>query len=119
MRKVATALAVLICVLLASTAHAQQPGGTIGFRNQSKFKLIVQGTSVSDGMQQRGQPLLLYPGKVAFDANVPVGRRVYSVYDANQPANVLLRDIPVAMQGFDIFLTIRATPTGQVTLLQE
>ncbi|MCI0376555.1 MAG: hypothetical protein L0215_03000 [Gemmataceae bacterium] len=80
----------------------------IGFKNDFKVAIIVQGWSIVDGQQRRGQPLLINPGKVAWDNNIPSpGKRFYSIYDANQPSKVYLRDFAVPVALVDQFFAVQ------------
>ena len=91
----------------AQTAHAQFRGAAVGFRNDLKTPIIVQGFTVVNGMQKRGQALVILPGKTASDNNVPAGPRFYTICDANQPNMVWLRNVPIAVQGQDINISVR------------
>src|SRR5688572_30514136 len=95
-----------------STSLAQAPAPGIGFRNELKFSVIVQGWSIVNNMPRRGQPLLIPPGRTVWDNNLPLGPRYYSVYDANQPSKVLLRDQPVIVGNADQLYAIRPSPTN-------
>ncbi len=101
--------------------QAQPPSAGVGFRNDTSVPVIVQGWSLVNGMQRRGQPLLVNPGKTAWDNSVPNGIRYFNIYDANQTSRVLLRDRPVRVQGVDQFFGIRFLPgdPSRVTILQE
>lgn len=118
-----TAAALLGAALWVGVAGAQGPGSpTLVFRNDTKFALVVQGTSSINGMLRRGQPLLLPPGRTATEFNVPVGFRLYSIFDANQPTQVLLRDKAIMIQpGRDLALTIVQSPTNplQVGIIES
>jgi hypothetical protein len=114
----------LLGVTIAAGIASAQPGGataTIQFRNDSKIAVIVQGTSTMNGMLRRGQPMLLTPGKTAADFNVPPGFRIYSVYDANQPTQVLVRDKAIMVQsGRDASFAVVPIPgvPHQVTIVE-
>ncbi|MBX9680197.1 MAG: hypothetical protein K2X38_15660 [Gemmataceae bacterium] len=118
------AIALLVATFAASLVSAQPPGAgaaTIQFRNETKMAVIVQGTSTMNGMLRRGQPMLLTPGKSASDFNVPAGYRVYSVYDANQPTHVLVRDKAVMVQpGRDASFIVTPVPgsSQQVAIVE-
>jgi len=102
---------VLIAMLGLSLAPApaQGPLTSIAFRNETPVAVIVQGISIVNGMLRRGQPLLVVRGRAAGDFNVPAGLRVYSVYDANQPSRVLVKDQPVnVVQGRNLSFAIRS-----------
>src|SRR2546423_8791295 len=95
-------------------ARAQAPGPGIGFRNDLKAPVIVQGVSQVGNMHRRGQPFLVRPGKTVWDNNVPNGMRYYTIYDANQQ-RIMVREQPVPVQAADQFFVIRLAPgnTGQ------
>src|SRR5947209_6657733 len=95
-------------VLITSSAQAQgknapaqsknQPGG-IGFRNETKSPVLVEGASMVNGMLRRGQPIRIPPGQMAWDSNLSPGPRYVTIYDANQPTRILYRDPPIPFQG--------------------
>jgi hypothetical protein len=90
----------------SSFAQGQPRGPNIAFRNDTKTAVIVQGATEVKGMQRRGQPLLVQPGKTVYDTNLPAGDRFVTIYDANQTNKVLHRDrIPV--RNADLQLVIR------------
>ena len=109
-------IATLLVLLVFRDAPAQPPavatGTTIAFRNELTVPVIVVGSSVVNGVLRRGQPLIVRPGKLALDGNLPPGVRLYTIYDANQPSTVLLRNFPVQLRGQDLFLAIKASPTN-------
>jgi hypothetical protein len=111
MKRVVNACIAASCIALfaglAQTAHAQFGGVAVGFRNELRTPIIVQGLTVVNGMQKRGQAIVILPGKAGFDYNVPVGPRFYIVCDANQPNLVWLRNVPIAVMGQDINFAIR------------
>lgn len=91
----ALAVACLLAGALVGIAAAQPMSVSVVFRNELKTPVIVQGTSSVNGMIRRGLPIIIPAGRVAADSNVPLGTRLYSVYDANQPQRVLARDVQV------------------------
>jgi hypothetical protein len=95
-------------------------GPGIGFRNDLKIPVVVQGVSLVNNMQRRGQPFLVNPGKTVWENNLPSGFRYYTIYDANQQ-RPLLRDRNVRVQTTDQFFGIRLVPggSGQVKMEQE
>lgn len=109
------------CTLLAFLAvegNAQAAG--IGFRNELKFPVVVQGSSVVNGQVRRGFPIGIAPGKIAWDNKLPPGTRFISVYDGTMPNNPpILRDVPVPFQGMDLFFSIRVVPGGKILLVAE
>src|ERR1700730_12159983 len=105
MRSLATILALGALTLVSfldpeQAVQGQAPGPGVGFRNDLKIPVIVQGVSLVNNMQRRGQPFLVQPGKTVWDNNLPMGMRYYTIYDANQQ-RILLRDRNVPVQSKD------------------
>jgi hypothetical protein len=114
------ALILLGFVLAGQESQGQVPGPGIGFRNDLKTPVIVQGMSLVGNMQRRGQPFLVGPGKTVWDNNLPMGIRYYTIYDANQQ-RILLRDSMVRVQTADQFFVIRFVSgnAGQIKMDKE
>ena len=106
---------------VGTEAYCQNPGPGIGFRNDLKVPVIVQGVCIVNNMPRRGQPILVAPGKTVWDNNLPAGVRYYTIYDGNQQ-RVLLKERLVRVQNVDQFFGIRVGtgPTAnQVIMNQE
>jgi hypothetical protein len=92
----------LACVLgMAGSCYAQGiglPGVTLGFRNDTKSAIIVQGATKLHNQIRRGQPVIIAPGRIGYDVNVPHGIRFITIYDATQPSRILLVNFPLAIQ---------------------
>lgn len=103
----------LIWAILSTPTNAQQHGqpGGIGFRNELKVPVLVEGASVVNGMLRRGQPIRIAPGQMAWDCNLSPGLRYLTIYDANQPTRILYRDPPIPFQGKDLFYGVRPLQT--------
>jgi hypothetical protein len=97
-----------------SAARAQKGGVAVGFKNESKMAVVVQGWTMINGMKKAGQAILIMPGMTQGEINIPAGVRYYSVYDAKMPNKVYISEIPVPVGMNDIGLSIRATPKGLV-----
>ena len=111
--------ACLLAGLFACGALGQGAVVSIGFRNELKTPVIVQGISKINGMVRRGPPILVPAGRMSGDFNVPPGLRVYSVYDAKQPSRVLARDVPVTvLPGRNLSFAIRGVG-AQAALIPE
>ena len=82
------------------------PGASVGFRNDLKSPVVVQGVSVVNGVVRRGPPILIPPGKVGWDNRLPPGIRFISVFDPNQPNTPLVDKEAVPFQGRDIAFII-------------
>ncbi len=115
MKRVVTTIAIATCI--AVTGSAAPPawaqgalGVAVGFRNELKIPVIVQGYSIVRGMPKAGIAMVILPGRTASDNFVPAGVRFYRVCDANMPNLVYLRDVPVPVGGRDVVLAIRGTP---------
>lgn len=110
MCRVLSAIVVAAWLALAApgSAQAQNVVG-VGFRNATPKAIIVQGSTIINGMQRAGRLLIIRPGKVAFD-NLPVTTvRLYTIYDANQPSRVLLRGFPLPAGRSGVF-AVRPSP---------
>src|SRR5438093_1999341 len=95
------ALAVVVLPLLAGSARA----AGIGFKNDHKIPIIVQGASLENNVIRRGQPLLVYPGKTVWDLNLKPGNRFITIYDARQPTRILYQspaNLPIPFQDEDL-----------------
>jgi hypothetical protein len=113
---IALLASISLALLLPASAPAQQllpPAQlqppmlpSVIFHNESPVPLIIQGWSLVNGAQRRGAPIRLLPGDKNVDINVPPGPRFYSVYHANQPQRVLLRDFPIPIDG-NLILIVR------------
>ncbi len=79
----------------------------------------MQGVSLINNMQRRGQPFLVNPGKTVWDNNVPMGIRYYTIYDANQSSRILLQNQSVRVQNMDQFFGLRPIVGGQMKMQQE
>jgi len=112
-RKLAKMILGLVGLLVAGAAPAW--AGGVGCRNDLKTPVIVQGASIVNGMIRRGPPILIQPGKTGWDNKLPAGIRYVTIYDANQPNRILIRDVRVPFQGLDLMYTIQVSG-GKVTL---
>jgi len=127
MSRVLTSFVAITCLLLAVAEFtpAQQPNTvSVGFRNQTNSTILVKGyTNLNKKQQSPGQLLQMQKkgdpkkGDVAFDSGVPLGIRYISIYDANNPTVVILRDFPVAIQKRDQFFDIVPSPNNPKVLM--
>lgn len=104
------ALALVVLPLLAGSARA----AGIGFKNDLKIPIIVQGASLENNVIRRGQPLLIYPGKTVWDLNLKPGNRFITIYDGRQPSRILYQSqptMPIPFQDQDMLFSIRPHPT--------
>jgi hypothetical protein len=112
MRQVVIALLASTCLLPSLAAPARAQGGaSVGFKNETPLPLIIQGHTLINGVQRRGAPLLLGVGRAAFDLNVPPEAiRFYTVFNGNQPAQILLRDFPIPIRSVETLIIVRPSP---------
>ena len=106
---------------VCDTAQAQvNKPVTVGFRNRTEVNVIVKGYTIVNGVQRAGPNLQIKKKDgIAFEFNVPPGIRFYTIYDANNPTRILLRDHPVPIQNRDLLLDIVPMPGSpdRVTLV--
>jgi hypothetical protein len=107
-------LPLFIGVAGESLAQKTAGGASIGFHNDTKTGILVQG--MSNG--RLGQPFLVTPGKTGYDSNVPQGSRVINIYD---PAKRLMLTTQVPVGSRDMVFSVRPHPTvpGQVLLMPK
>lgn len=114
-----TRLLLFIFALLGVTgegfAQGMAMGVSVGFHNETKQSILIQGVTMVNGKPKQGQPLLVTPGKTGFDANVPPGIRIITIYDSAKTKMILLQT-PVQVQNRDIVLAVRVGPNGQLFL---
>jgi hypothetical protein len=115
MRHIITAAIAMICVWLwdQDAVQGQPPpkAYSVGLTNQTNFNVLVKGYTLVNGTPRPGLLVQMKKsGGKGFEVNVPSGIRYYTVYDANQPDRILLRDHPVPIQNRDIFLDIVPVP---------
>ena len=99
----------LVALAVLGVLPARAAAGGMGFRNDLNIPIIVQGESVIDGVLRRGQPLLIAPGKAAYDTNLKAGNRRITVYDANNTTRVLLR-VLLPYDGSDVNFRVVLVP---------
>jgi hypothetical protein len=86
----------------------------IGLQNNLNIRVVVQGESLVNSVVRRGQPLVIDPGKVLWDTNLPAGPRVIMIY-GGQPARILHREV-VPFQNQDMMLYIVPAGPGRVRI---
>lgn len=98
-----------LAIAIALPARAAAEG--IGFVNELKYPIIVQGSTVENNMVRRGLPVLVFPGKTGWDINLKPGRRFITIYDGRQTTRVLYQGPPVLFAGRDMQFAVRILPT--------
>jgi hypothetical protein len=101
----AAALA-LLAVGLLGAIPAPGRAAWLGYRNDTKQPVIVQGAMVQGRIVRRGAAHLLYRGDVAWDCILVPGTKIITVYDANNPNKVLWQG-PVVVGAADLFFSIQ------------
>jgi hypothetical protein len=91
---------------VASVVHA----GTIGFHNDTKIPVIVQGMSIVNNVVRQGRRHTLLPGAICFERIVAPGTKIFIVVDARQPTRVLFKG-PINFAGSDQFFSIVGAET--------
>ena len=92
----------VVCLMTPLTAHS----AGIAFRNDYNTSVVVQGGSVVNGMLRTGKPVVVHTRRIGWDMNLGVGVRHVTIYDANIPGRVLLRQ-PIRFEGTNTFYSIR------------
>jgi hypothetical protein len=98
-------LALALLAVLPGLAHA----GEMGFRNDLKVPIIVQGQSIVNKTVRRGPALLIPSGKTAWDTNIMAGVRVVTIYYANQTTRIL-GQFTIPYDGNDAYYAVVAAP---------
>jgi hypothetical protein len=98
------AFAILGCQLAASPAIG---AGTIGFRNDTKITVIVQGMGIVNNAVRQGRRHTLQPGQVCYERILAPGTKIIIVVDARQPTRILYKG-PIQVLGPDLFFSIVA-----------
>jgi hypothetical protein len=82
-------LAALVGVFLAALPLQ---AGPIGFRNDTKNPIKVQGMSVINGIIRQGKCHTIEPGATAWDTIIAPGNKIIIVTDAKQPTKTLVQE---------------------------
>jgi hypothetical protein len=104
------AVGLLLALPALGVRSARVEAAGMGFRNDLKTPVVIQGANIVNGMLRRSKPLVLLPGKTGWDTNLPPGNRIVTVYDYFQPNRILFQGT-VAFQGNDMFFAVQAVGT--------
>jgi hypothetical protein len=74
---------VLLAVGVFALVPAWVDAAGIGFKNDTKQVLYIQGSFETPRGIQRGQVQTIKPGEIGWDSNLCKGNRIITVYDAN------------------------------------
>ena len=99
-----------LAFLGSGSVQAQPKTVSVGFTNQTKMDVKVQGYTIFNKTPRAGATLSIdKSGGKAFETNVPAGNfRFYTVHDAN--FNVLLKDFQVPIQNRNVTFNISVDP---------
>jgi hypothetical protein len=78
---------------------------TIGFRNDTKIPVIVQGMGIVNNVVVQGRRHTLQPGAICYERILVPGQKIIIVVDARQPTRVLFRGT-VNVARNDLFFSI-------------
>jgi len=107
-------LVVLLCAALPNTAHATG----VGFYNNTKSRILVQGHSIVKGMIRKGPVLVVYPGKTVYDIYVPVGPRTITIADGLNPNQILYNNV-MPIGPVDVLFVVQPLPNGTLQLVPK
>ncbi len=108
----ASVLALVLFAAVPCVANA----ATLVFRNDTKLPIIIQGTTIINGMIRKGPTIQLAPGQTFNDLYVPPGNRVIVIVDGFQ--RLLDREVvPVFNPNQTLFFSVQPAPTGGVRLV--
>jgi hypothetical protein len=106
----------VVCLLVLGVVAAEPARATaawLGFRNDMKVPVIVQGTTVLRIGQRiivrQGKAMVLSPGDVSWEPVLEAGNRYITVTEANPPGRVLHQGV-VPVVGNDLFFSIQLDP---------
>ena len=106
MKRIGPLLFILTLSAWTHEGQAQGPGVSLGFHNDTKSGVLVQGFTNVNGTPRAGKPFLVTPGKTGFDNNVPSGMiRFINIVDSAQPNKVLLWNAPIQVFKSDLMFS--------------
>jgi hypothetical protein len=81
----------LLTLLTAGAVPCLAGPPTIGYRNDTKSPVVVQGIMIVRGTPRRDKVHILQPGEVAYDVVTSPSNRMIIVADAKQPTRTLFQ----------------------------
>ena len=97
-----------LVLLLPTLAEASW----LGFRNETKSVIVVQGASIDGNRLRWGKPYRLLPGEIYWEPILITGEKVIAVFDPRQP-NRPLHQETIKTGDEDQFFSIQLeTPTA-------
>jgi hypothetical protein len=94
-----------VCCTMGSQASAR--AGSIGFRNEMKIPVVVQGVGIVNNVLVQGRRHTLQPGGICYERIVAPGTKTITVVDARQPTRILYKGT-INFVGGDMFYSIQA-----------
>ncbi len=106
---------ILLALLSLGALPAASQGAWIGFRNDMKDPIVVQGASVVNGQVRWGKPHTLLPGEVCWDCIIQPGNKIIKVVSAKPPNKVLYQNTMMVVG--DLFFSVQFQPPANAKLV--
>jgi hypothetical protein len=103
------AVVCLLALLEVAAEPSRAQAAWLGFRNDTKVPVVVQGATVQRRVVRLGKAVVLSPGDVSWEPILEAGNRIITVTEANPPGRVLYQGI-VPILGNDLFFSIQLDP---------
>ena len=104
-------LALALFLVVPNTAQATG----IGFYNNTRSRILVQGYSIVNRMIRKGPVLVIDPGRTVFSIYVPQGFRTITIADGLDPNRILFNGV-IAVGPLDMLLSVHPLPNGLLQL---
>jgi hypothetical protein len=102
----------VLALLACGAAPPRNEPPWLGYRNETRATLVVQGATVVNNVIRRGKPRVVYAGDVCWDQVSP-GSKILTIYDARQP-NRILYQAAVNVGNADQFFSIQVDAPTKV-----
>jgi hypothetical protein len=103
----------LLALLIVAAEPARAAAAWLGFRNDMKVPVVVQGATIQRigqrNVLRRGKAVLLSPGDVSWEPILEAGNRYITVTEANPPGRGFYQGV-VPVLGNDLFFSIQLEP---------
>jgi hypothetical protein len=110
-----TAKWMVLTILVGGMLPSSLEAAWLGFRNDLKFPIVVQGTTIINNVVRRDKPQVLYPGEVSWDPILRPGSKVIMIYDAKRTARPLFQENVTIKD--DLFLSVQGDAVGKIQLV--
>jgi hypothetical protein len=105
-------LALALLAVVPNTAHATG----MGFCNNTKSRILVQGYSIVNRMIRKGPVLVVDPGKTVYDIYVPpMTPRTITIADGLNPNRILYNGV-IPVGTVDMLFSVQPLPNGLLQL---